>query len=108
VFLVSTVSGPFLQSFIDSQPFLKWNPSKQMKFPSTHGFESIKLYLKLVNSDENIPSGSQSDNCLTQMATQCKLTKQCRKIENPNEIAFGYSQTHKYDDYFPDSSEIHN
>lgn len=57
---------------------------------------STGIYLQLLNDDRNLPSGHFSDQCLSQITNECRISDVCFRIEDVDAVAFGYSQTHKF------------
>lgn len=88
--------GSLLGKIIKLKPFTYQFP---MQFDKIHTksstfFDSIEIYLKLVNEKKNMPNGIQSDYCLFEVL-DCKFSKRCAKVEDISTPSFGYPLTHK-------------
>ena len=88
--------GSLLEKVIKIKPFTNLFPTQFDKFhtKSSSFFDSVEIYLKLVNDKNNMPNGMQSDYCLFEVL-DCRFSKRCAKVENISTPSFGYPQTHK-------------
>lgn len=98
LFIIFSILNFTARKFINSSISLKSFPLKfGTILKERNVFPSTDIYLQLLNDDRNQPNGRVSDKCLSQITNNCEISDFCWRMEDANAVAFGYSQTHRFE-----------